>query len=119
MLQRSLKDLIKVELNNDTLASLSWKEFSNGLSMARLARAGEKELVLYRVQADAAQQVFLRHEHVGGEFFLVLKGEIEDENGVYKQGDLVYLEPQSVHTPRGLGETIVLVLWPAGVRILE
>jgi hypothetical protein len=24
-----------------------------------------------------------------------------------------------VHTPRALGETIVLVFWPAGVRIVE
>jgi len=24
-----------------------------------------------------------------------------------------------VHTPRAIGETLVLVLWPAGVRIVE
>jgi hypothetical protein len=31
----------------------------------------------------------------------------------------VFLDARSVHTPRALGETIVLVFWPAGVRIVE
>ena len=89
--------------------------------MARLAREGKRELVLYRIAADAAPDAFLRHEHVGGEFYLVLKGAIEDETGSYGAGDIVYLDPKSVHTPhtpRGKGETIILVLWPEGVRIL-
>jgi hypothetical protein len=29
------------------------------------------------------------------------------------------LDPGSVHTPRAIGDTIVLVLWPEGVRIIE
>jgi len=49
----------------------------------------------------------------------VLKGGIGDETGVYTEGDIVYLDPQSVHTPHGIGETVVLVLWPQGVKILE
>lgn len=119
LLRHSLKDLIKIELNDQALHKLPWKEFGNGLYMARLAREGTKELVFYRLKADAHPSAFLKHEHIGGEFYLVLKGGIEDETGVYKEGDIVYLEPKSVHTPRALGETVVLVLWPAGVKILE
>lgn len=119
LLRRSLKDLVRMDLNERGLNQLQWKDFGNGLSMARLAREGKRELVLYRINADADPKAFLRHEHIGGEFYLVLKGEIADESGVSSEGDVVYLDPKSVHTPRGVGETIVLVLWPEGVKILE
>lgn len=119
LLRRSLKELIKIQINDEALERLQWKEFGNGLSMARLAREGARELVLYRVEADADPKAFLKHEHIGGEFYLVLKGGIEDETGVYGEGDVVYLDPKSVHTPRGVGETVVLVLWPEGVKIVE
>lgn len=119
LLRRSLKDLLKIELNEKTLEGLPWKDFGNGLSMARLAREGARELVLYRVKAGADPKAFLKHEHIGGEFYLVLKGGIADESGVYTESDIVYLDPKSVHTPRGIGETVILVLWPEGVKILE
>jgi anti-sigma factor ChrR (cupin superfamily) len=101
------------------LARLSWKDFGNGLFMARLAREGKSEFVLYRIEADADPKAFLRHEHIGGEFYLVLKGGIEDETGAYTEGDIVFLNPKSVHAPRARGETLVLVLWPEGVRLVD
>ncbi len=119
LLRHSLKDLVKLSLNDEALERLPWKDFGDGLLMARLAREGARELVLYRVKADADPRAFLKHEHIGGEFYLVLKGGIADETGVYSEGDIVYLDPKSIHTPRGIGETVVLVLWPEGVRILE
>lgn len=119
VLRHSLRDLIKIQLNEEALQKLVWKDFGNGLSMSRLAREGATELVLYRIQADADPGAFLRHEHLAGEFYLVLRGEIEDETGVYAEGDVVYLAPKSVHSPRAVGETVVLVLWPQGVKILE
>lgn len=87
--------------------------------MSRLAREGQRELVLYRIAADASVNAFLKHEHVGGEFYLVLKGRIADETGEYQKGDVVYLDPHSVHTPRAVGETVVLVFWPGGVKIID
>jgi anti-sigma factor ChrR (cupin superfamily) len=119
VLRRSLNDFLRFELDNAALSRLSWRDFGNGLSMSRLARAGQRELVLYRIAADAAADAFVRHEHLGGEFYLVLKGRIADETGEYSQGDIVFLDPRSVHAPRALGETVVLVLWPAGVRIVD
>lgn len=119
MLRQSLKDFVKIELNEGALEALQWKDFGNGLFMSRLAREGKSELVLYRVRADADSTSFLKHEHIGGEIYLVLKGEISDECGVCREGDIVYLDPKSVHTPRGIGETVVLVLWPAGVRVVD
>jgi hypothetical protein len=29
------------------------------------------------------------------------------------------LDAKSVHTPRAIGDTLVLVLWPEGVRIID
>ncbi|MBM4298805.1 MAG: hypothetical protein FJ143_13800, partial [Deltaproteobacteria bacterium] len=77
------------------------------------------EMVLYRVRADASPEAFLKHEHLGGEFYLVLKGKIADETGTFESGDLVFLDPKSVHTPRAIGDTVVLVVWPNGVRLVD
>ena len=118
VLRRSLSDFLSFTLDEAALAQLPWRDFGKGLSMSRLARVGQRELVLYRTAADAPADAFLRHEHIGGEFYLVLKGKITDETGEYEKGDIVFLDARSVHTPRALGETIVLVLWPAGVRIV-
>jgi anti-sigma factor ChrR (cupin superfamily) len=119
ILRRSLNDFLKFDLDETALERLQWRDFGNGLAMARLARSEKRELVLYRIAADAATDAFLKHEHVGGEFYLMLKGKIIDENGEYEKGDMVFLDPRSVHTPRAVGETVVLVLWPGGVRIVD
>jgi len=119
VLRRSLNDFLSVQLDEAALDRLTWRDFGNGLEMSRLAREGKRELVLYRIAADASPEAFLKHEHLGGEFYLVLKGKIGDETGEYETGDMVFLDPQSVHTPRAIGETVVLVLWPAGVRLVD
>ena len=118
VLYRSLSDILRIDLNADALEQLQWRDFGNGLSMSRLARTGKRELVLYRIAADAAPDAFVEHEHIGGEFYLVLKGKIADETGESVKGDMVFLDPQSVHRPRAVGDTVVLVLWPDGVRIV-
>ena len=119
VLRRSLNDFLSFNLDERALARLNWRDFGNGLEMARLARTDKRELVLYRIAAKAAPDAFLKHEHVGGEFYLVLKGKIADETGEYAKGDVVFLDHKSVHTPYAIGETVVLVLWPAGVRLVD
>jgi anti-sigma factor ChrR (cupin superfamily) len=106
-------------MNEAALDRLQWRDFGNGLEMSRLAREGQRELVLYRIAANAPSDAFLKHEHISGEFYLVLKGKIVDETGEYEKGDIVFLDPHSVHAPRAVGETIVLVFWPAGVRLVD
>ena len=119
VLRRSLNDFLSFQLDEAALDRLSWRDFGNGLEMSRLAREGKRELVLYRIAVDASTEAFLKHEHLGGEFYLVLKGKIADETGEYETGEVVFLDPQSVHAPRAIGETVVLVLWPAGVRLVD
>jgi anti-sigma factor ChrR (cupin superfamily) len=119
ILRRSVNDFLKIDLKEEALDRLQWRDFGNGLSMSRLAREDQRELVLYRIAANASADAFLKHEHIGGEFYLVLKGKIADETGEYEKGDIVFLDPHSVHTPRAVGETVVLVFWPAGVRLID
>lgn len=115
----SIKDIVDIQLAEDGINRLSWRDFGNGLSMARLAKEGKRELVLYRIAGDADPDAFVKHEHLGGEFYLVLKGRIDDESGRFNKGDVVYLDAHSVHTPRAIGDTLVLVLWPEGVRLVS
>lgn len=115
----SIKDIVDMQLVEDGINRLSWRDFGNGLSMARLAKEGKRELVLYRIAGDADPDAFVKHEHLGGEFYLVLKGRIDDESGRFDKGDVVYLDAHSVHTPRAIGDTLVLVLWPEGVRLVS
>jgi putative transcriptional regulator len=117
VLRRSLTDFLRMDVDETALERLPWRDFGNGLAMSRLAREGSRELVLYRIATDAADP-FVKHEHLGGEVYLVLKGRITDETGEYEQGEIVFLDAQSIHTPRAVGETVVLVLWPGGVRVL-
>ena len=119
VLRRSLNDFLTVELDDAALERLAWRDFGDGLKMSRLARQGKRELVLYRIADGASPEAFVKHEHLGGEFYIVLKGAIADDTGEYAKGDMVYLDPQSVHTPKAIGETVVLVLWPAGVRLVD
>jgi anti-sigma factor ChrR (cupin superfamily) len=119
VLSRSLLDFIKIELDDAAVARLPWRDFGNGLLMARLARSGRRELVLYHIREEAQADAFLKHEHIGGEIYLVLKGRIADETGEYSAGDFVFLDARSVHSPHAVGETLVLVLWPEGVRIVD
>ena len=119
LLRRSLNDILRIDLNVGALDQLQWRDFGNGLSMSRLAREGKRELILYRTAATASSDAFLKHEHIGGEFYLVLRGKITDETGEYVEGDVVFLDRESVHTPRAVGDTVILVLWPEGVRIVD
>jgi putative transcriptional regulator len=119
VLSRSLRDFLQIQIDFESLERFAWRDFGNGLAMARLARQGRKELVLYRIRADAAPDAFVRHEHLGGEIYLVLKGRIADESGEYGEGELVCLDSKSIHTPRAMDDTLVLVLWPEGVRLVD
>lgn len=117
-LRRSVLDIFSIHLNREALDRLKWKDFRNGLLMARLAKEGDAELVLYRIEAEQPL-VFLQHQHVGGEIYLVLSGSVQDEFGTYHAGDYVYLDQGSIHQPRAAGGTVILVLWPKGVRVIE
>jgi anti-sigma factor ChrR (cupin superfamily) len=116
-LSRDLSDLLRLELDEPGLDRLEWRPFGKGVRLAKLAREGGAGLLLYRVEAGAPRDAFAPHRHVGGEAYLVLKGVIADETGRYPRGSFVWLPPGSRHAPWTEGETVVLVLWPDGVKV--
>jgi anti-sigma factor ChrR (cupin superfamily) len=113
-----LSTFLALGLDEAALGKLTWRDLGGGTEMAKLAREGDKGLVLYRIAPATSSGAFEPHVHTGGEAYLVLKGAVVDETGTYPAGSLVWMDPGSRHTPRGWekGQTIVLVLWPEGVR---
>jgi len=116
-LSRDLTDFLRLSLDEAALDRLEWRDFGKGVRLGKLAREGKAGLLLYRIEAGAPRDAFAPHRHVGGEAYLVLKGVIADDTGRYPQGSFVWLPPDSKHTPWAEGETIVLVLWPEGVKV--
>lgn len=116
-LHRDLRDLLRLDLDEAALDRVEWRDYGKGVRLGRLAREGQAALVLYRVAEGAPRDAFARHRHPGGEAYLVLRGVIADEFGRYEAGSFVWLPPASEHTPWAEGETLVLVLWPGGVKM--
>jgi len=116
-LAHDLNGLVGLDLDEDALNALAWKNFGKGVQLAKLAREGQAGLVLYKVDDGAPKDAFQPHRHTGGEAYLVLKGLIADQFGRYPKGSFVWLPPGSEHTPWAEGDTVVLVLWPEGVKI--
>ncbi len=116
-LHRDLRDFLSLSVDEAALEGLEWRDFGKGVQLGKLTREGAAGLLLYRIAADAPRDAFARHRHPGGEAYLVLKGVIADEFGRYEAGSFVWLPRESTHTPWAEGETLVLVLWPEGVKV--
>jgi anti-sigma factor ChrR (cupin superfamily) len=115
--QVDLGDWLKMKMDRAWLEEqVAWKDFGNGVRLGKLAREGSTGLVLYHVAAEASEDAFQPHTHTGGEMYLVLEGEVYDDEGTYPAGSMVWMEPGSRHTPKCRGETWILTLWPGGVQ---
>lgn len=111
-----LSGLLHLALDRQAVeAQVAWKDFGNGSRIGKVHRDGPTGLVLYHVRADADEDAFQPHTHTGGEAYLVLEGEVYDDDGTYPAGSMVWMPPGSRHTPRTRGDTWILVLWPDGV----
>ena len=96
--------------------NVSWKDFGTGVRLGKLKREEKTSLVLYEANSEVEVDAFMPHSHPGGEVYVVLEGEVWDEDGTYPQGSIVWMNRESTHTPRTRGKTLILVLWPEGVK---
>ena len=96
--------------------NVSWKDFGTGVRLGKLARQDSTSLVLYDVKTDVEVDAFMPHMHPGGEVYFVLEGEVYDDDGTYPTGSIVWMDPGTTHTPKTRGDTLILVLWPDGVK---
>ena len=83
---------------------------------------GVERLMLDRIGVEVARatsivryapgSAFSRHEHTGGEEFLVLEGVFQDEHGDYPVGSYIRNPPTSSHQPGAAEGAVILVkLW--------
>jgi len=96
--------------------NVSWKDFGTGVRLGRLYREEKTSLVLYEAESEVEVDAFMAHSHPGGEVYVVLEGEVWDEDGTYPEGSIVWMDRETTHTPRTRGKTLILVLWPEGVK---
>ena len=47
----------------------------------------------------------------------VIEGEVYDDEGVYPCGSIVWMDVGTTHNPKTRGKTLILVLWPDGVKV--
>ena len=112
-----LSDWLTMSVNREWIdENVKWRDFGTGVRLGKLAREGSTSLVLYDVISDVEIDAFMPHTHPGGECYLVLEGEVWDEDGTYPQGSIVWMDRETTHTPRTRGQTLILVLWPEGVK---
>ena len=97
-------------------ANVKWRDFGTGVRLGRLHREGATSLVLYEADSEVEVDAFMPHTHPGGEAYIVLEGEVWDENGTYPTGSFIWMDRDTTHTPRTKGKTLILVLWPEGVK---
>ena len=112
-----MADWLSFNIDEAWLAeNISWKDFGTGVRLGKLKREEKTSLVLYEAQSDVEVDAFMPHSHPGGECYVVLEGEVWDEDGSYPTGSIVWMDPESTHTPKTRGKTLILVLWPQGVK---
>ena len=98
--------------------NVRWKDFGTGVRLGRIAREDSTSLVLYDADAEVEVEAFQPHMHPGGEVYLVLTGEVYDEFGTYPAGSIVWMDPETKHNPKTRERTLILVLWPDGVKVI-
>ena len=96
--------------------NIRWKDFGTGVRLGRLYREDACSLVLYEADSEVTVDAFMPHSHPGGEAYIVLEGEVWDEDGTYPAGSLVWMNRETTHTPKTRGKTLILVQWPEGVK---
>ncbi len=113
-----LSDWLSMSVDREWIdENVKWKDFGTGVRLGRLHREDTTSLVLYDVVSDVAIDAFMPHTHPGGEVYIVLEGEVWDDDGTYPQGSIVWMNRGTTHNPRTRGQTLILVLWPEGVKV--
>jgi anti-sigma factor ChrR (cupin superfamily) len=112
-----MSDWLSFNIDRDWLdKNISWRDFETGVKLGKLNREEKISLVLYEANSEVTVDAFMPHMHPGGEAYLVLEGEVWDEDGTYPTGSIVWMNRETTHTPKTRGKTLILVLWPEGVK---
>ena len=87
-----MSDWLGFNINKEWLEeNISWKDFETGVRLGKLKREDKCSLVLYDADSEVTVDAFMPHMHPGGEAYLVLEGEVWDDEGTYPC--LLYTSP--------------------------
>ena len=112
-----MSDWLSFNIDREWLENnISWRDFETGVKLGKLKREEKTSLVLYEADTEVTVDAFMPHMHPGGEAYLVLEGEVWDEDGTYPSGSIVWMNRETTHIPKTRGKTLILVLWPEGVK---
>jgi len=94
-------------------AGLAWTPSpAKGVERRMLFRIGEEKARATSIVRYAPGSKFARHDHPGGEEFIVLEGTFQDETGDFPVGTYVRNPPGTGHAPgSAAGCTILVKLW--------
>jgi len=95
-----------------------WEALREGVRIRRLYQAGETGPAAALLHYEPGAGI-PAHEHMGFEHILVLDGSQADEHGSYSAGTLIINRPHSAHRVASPEGCIVLIIWQAGVRLLN
>ena len=73
--------------------NIRWKDFGTGVRLGRLYREDACSLVLYEADSEVEVDAFMPHSP-RREAYIVLEGEVWDEDGTYPTGSLVWMNPK-------------------------
>ncbi|WP_224992550.1 cupin domain-containing protein [Acinetobacter pittii] len=95
------------------LDSIAWEDYSS------LGRSGSEIYYIFKCEKTNQAVALVKchknasadeHIHIGHETFVILEGTFEDENGIYKKGDIVFYPPQSKHSWKSTTGAVILVI---------
>ena len=102
------EDLLKPALVH--AARIDWVSSpTKGVDRRMLFRIGKEKARATSIVRYAANSSFSRHEHTGGEEFLVLDGVFQDESGEFPTGSYVRNPPGTGHAPRSDEGCVILM----------
>ena len=112
-----LSDWLSFNIDREWInENIKWRDFGTGVRLGKLAREDALSLVLYDVVSDVDIDAFMPHSHPWRRMLPRSRRRGLGRRWTYPEGSIVWMDRETTHTPRTRGQTLILVLWPEGVK---
>lgn len=121
ILRQQLLDLTHAPKLPVDVDATVWEEGPPGLKLHLVHADAERGVRGYLVLAQPGAKT-VTHRHLGDELILVLDGELRDDRGVYRTGDICHSREGSVHAeevPADAGPCLAYVVYYGELEPLE
>ncbi len=93
--------------------SVHWRAVGKNLKIGRLIKTKGSSCNLFYLKQGGALPT---HTHHGQEYLMVLSGDLADENGIYRPGDMILSDHSVTHTPYALSDCLCIAATDAPVH---